>query len=72
MSDNDEEAVEEKRPDRCGRCLYWELVDDDDVREFGLCRGGPPSVLGAPGGEIHCSFPITPPNEWCGAFRSKP
>lgn len=55
------------REERCDRCRHWELLEDDELEDVGLCHRYPRSVRGG-GGEVNAAFPEHLGSDWCGEF----
>jgi hypothetical protein len=53
------------RQERCGRCRFWDRLDDD-LEDVGLCRRYPPVIQGERG--HNAEWPETQGEEWCGEW----
>jgi hypothetical protein len=73
-------VTEERRPDTCIRCRYFEMEDEEGgVGGLGSCRRNAPVPLTAPltdaleGQHLWIFWPLTsePLSDWCGEFKVK-
>ena len=58
----------------CGKCMWWEVFEGCERKNWGWCKRFPPSIHPAASGDCEPEadsgcWPMTSETEWCGEFR---